>query len=339
MRLYCTYCDHRYLPRALALLASMEARGFEGEFWLFCLSDECFRILSLLNLSRIRAVRLSELEAQFPELLAVKPARETIEYYYTCSPAIVAFALARRPDAESVTFLDSDLWFFQSPDRVFDAIGAASVAIIPHNFVPRLRHLERFGRFNLGWVSFRNDAEGVGCLEWWRARCIEWCYGVVDDGRYADQGYLDRFPELAPHTKILTHKGCNLAPWNIENYEISLRDGELMVDEQPLLFFHFSGLQKGERYVFDSHRSYGAQHSRIIRDFIYKPYVQALLDAETTLERLQQYMGTQAVAPRGGMQIAGIDLKNLARDARRRYFQAVDLAQGWPIVIRGRRAT
>jgi len=150
VRLYCTYCDHRYLPRALALLASMEASGFEGEFWLFCLSDECFRILSLLNLSRVRAVRLSELEEQYPELLAVKAERQIIEYYYTCSPAIVRFALARVPAAEWVTFLDSDLWFFQSPDLVFDAIGEASVAIVPHNFVKRSRHFERFGRFNLG---------------------------------------------------------------------------------------------------------------------------------------------------------------------------------------------
>lgn len=337
-RLYCTYCDHRYLSRALALFASMEAMGFEGQFWLFCLSDECFSILSSLNLSRVKAVRLSELEAQHPELLAVKAGRQTIEYYYTCSPFILRFALACVPHAEWVTFLDSDLWFYQSPDRVFDAIGAASVAIIPHGFVSRLRYLEKFGKFNVGWVSFRNDNEGIRCLEWWQVRCIEWCYGWIDGDRYADQRYLDRFPDLAPHTKILTHKGCNLAPWNIENYDIALRDGRVFVDEQPLLFFHFSGLKKGERYVFDNHRHYGAQHSCVIRDFIYKPYVQSLLDAEAALERHNQSVGAQVITPRGGMRVANIDLKNLGRDLKRSFFQVLDLAQGWPIIVRDGKA-
>lgn len=336
-RIYCTYCDHRYLPRALALISSMEHHGFVGDIWLFCLSDECYDILAKLQHPRIRTVRLSELEAYYPELLAVKPTRQLIEYYYTCTPSILHYAFAHAPDAEWVTFLDSDLWFFRSPDLLFEQISAASVTIIPHNFTPRLRAYEKFGLYNVGWVTFHRDAEGERCLEWWRTSCLEWCYGKLDGERYADQRYLNRFPELAPHICILAHKGCNLAPWNIGHYSVTLQHGEVMIDEEPLIFFHFHGIQKWfDVFYFDPHRAYGAQHTSEIRNHIYRPYIESLTGAEQTLKAYDNSVGGRVVPPRG-RRFAGIDVKNVVRTMLRTTQRALDLVQGRPIVVWRRR--
>jgi hypothetical protein len=230
-----------------------------------------------------------------------------------------------------VVYLDADLWFFDSPDRVFHVIGDAPVAIIPHNFPPRLQALERFGRFNVGWVSFRRTEEGMHCLEWWRDRCLEWCFGKPEGDRCGDQGYLNKFSEIAPNTRIITHKGCNTAPWNIENYRVTERGGRIFVDEDPLLFFHFHGVHRAFGvFYFNGHRRYGAPLSRLMRSRLYRPYVAALDANERALRKILPDLDSTGVKLRGKT-ILGIDVRNLRRSAVALFYQIADLAAGRPI--------
>jgi hypothetical protein len=67
-RTYCTYFDHRYLTKGLALYRSLEEHGGEFELHVLCLSAECHDVLSRLGLGRARLVTLEELEAHDPEL-------------------------------------------------------------------------------------------------------------------------------------------------------------------------------------------------------------------------------------------------------------------------------
>ncbi len=78
---------------------------------------------------------------------------------------------------------------------MLDATAQASVAITPHNFTPAMRDKIVYGRFNVGWMSFRRCPEGLACLETYKANCLAWCYDRVEDGRFADQRYLDSWPE------------------------------------------------------------------------------------------------------------------------------------------------
>jgi hypothetical protein len=337
-RVYCTYCDHRYLPRALALIQSIRAHGSNDQIWVLCLSDQCFETLSSLAPPGVHAVPLHQIERAYPDLLASKSGRETIEYYYTCTATLTHYVLGRSPDAQWVTYLDSDLWFFQSPDLVFETIGNAPVAIIPHNFTPHNQKLEKFGKYNVGWVTFDRSEEGQRCLDWWRQSCIEWCYGRIEGDKFADQRYLDRFSSIAPHTAVIHHKGCNLAPWNIGNYAISLRDTTVFADEDPLIFFHFHGIKKSGAYYFDNHRSYGAPCSRITRNHIYKPYVEALVETEQVLARNFQFAAEEGI-PLRGARLGSLDVKNLARNARRLTYQMLDLIEGRPLLVRDSRIT
>jgi hypothetical protein len=71
-----------------------------------------------------------------------------------------------------------------------------------------------------------------------RERCTEWCHDHVDGDRYAVQGYLDSFSRLSK-ARAVDNVGANFAPWNFANYRIDFRDGWVMVDATPLIFFHF----------------------------------------------------------------------------------------------------
>ena len=332
-RVYATCFDHRYLPRGLALIESLRRHGCNDPVFVLCFNQLAMDAMRKLALDNVRLVDFAELEAVYPGLAAARENRATIEYYYTCTPAITEYALLQTPEASAVAYLDADLWFFDDPELVFGLMGEAPVAIIPHNFAPSRKSAERFGIYNVGWVGFARSSEGLNCLAWWHERCAEWCYGRIDGDRFADQGYLNHFAQVAAGTRILTHKGVNTAPWNIDNYQVSSRDGRVWLDGDPLIFFHFHGVDRHLGiFYFDNHRLYGAQYNAIIRNHLYRPYIAALLGKEALARQILPQAGQGRVDLRGS-RFLGLDLKNLRRKAMRLAFEIMDLAQGRPILV------
>ena len=224
-RVYCTYFDHNYLSRGLALYHSLQRHAPGSRLWVLCLSEACYTALVALDLPNLVPRRLADFEAADPEVAATRPDRSTIEYYFTCSPAWKLYVLKNEPDAEWVTYLDSDLFFFASPEPIYAEMKDAAFGIIPHHFTKRLADMRRFGIYNVGWVSVRNCDEGIAAVRWWRERCIEWCHDFVEGDRFADQRYLDRLPGLFPNVHVIQHLGANLAPWNFADLRVEWRDG------------------------------------------------------------------------------------------------------------------
>jgi hypothetical protein len=335
---YCTYFDHNYLSRGLALYHSLRRHAPGSRLWVLCLSEACHQTLVALDLPDVVPVRLADFEAADPEVAATRAHRSIIEYYFTCTPAWMLFVLAREADAEWVTYLDGDLFFFASPAIIYEELEGASVAIIPHRYPPRLARLRKFGTYNVGWVGARNESDGTAVIGWWREKCIEWCHDYVDGDRFADQGYLDSFPRLFPRVRIIENIGANLAPWNIGNYRIDFRGNRVLIDAiHPLVFFHFQGLKKALRwFIFNSHRVYRAPFSSAVRDHIYKPYIDELLAIEQTLDLILQ---VPAAKPhrRSGVVNVGQYLKSKVRNAGVRVFQLLDIVTGRAFfVFRGR---
>ena len=278
---FCTFFDDRYLAKGLALYRSLERHSPHFQLWALCLNPLAYDILTELNLPQLRPIALADFERGDSALLAAKANRSLIEYYFTCTPALPLFILEHNPDVQFITYLDADLFFFAEPQSVYDEIGDASIAIIEHRYSEANQCQKIFGTYNVGWVSFRRDEQGLACLRWWRDRCIEWCGDKVKDGRVADQGYLDDWPDRFNGVKVLQHKGANLAPWNLANYRIHLDRDRLLVDEQPLIFFHFHDCKQVFSWLYDSKlaTSYTAL-SWPVRRFIYKPYLQVLRQVE-----------------------------------------------------------
>jgi hypothetical protein len=286
MRYFCTYFDRHYLSRGLALHASLTLHCAAFKLWVLCLDQATFDTLSRMQLPGLEPIAVDELEAYDQRLAAVRPDRSPVEYYFTCTPSLPIFLFDRRPDVDLLTYLDADLFFFASPEPVFEEIGSASIAIIEHRFPHHLRHFERYGIYNVGWVSFRRDATGQECLRWWRERCIEWCYDRCEDGRFADQKYLDDWPRRFPNVVSLKHDGANLAPWNVMRYRVETAGGRLLVDGTPVIFFHFHGFRRLTRWLCDTNLGiYGATATRLIRRRVYRPYVAALASAVAAVER------------------------------------------------------
>ena len=285
MRYYCTYFDRHYLLRGLALYRSLKAHAEPFTLWALCFDDHSFEALAKLALTDLRPIALTDFERGDDALLAVKPTRSKVEYYFTCSPSLPLYVLSRHPEIDIITYLDADLYFYASPEPIFEELGAGSVLIVGHRFPPNRLQMEVNGIYNVGLLSFRNDRRGRECLEWWRERCLEWCYDKPDGTRYADQKYLDDWPQRFSGVVVLQHPGAGLAPWNWICSHIVADGFRLKADGQPLIFFHFASLKMLTPWLYDpvsEGRLYG-EMPFWMRRALYSPYIEALKQAAREL--------------------------------------------------------
>jgi hypothetical protein len=291
--IYCSYFDHNYLPRALLTIRSLRLYDTATPIYILTLSDLCETVLRELALPNVRIIPLRTLEEAYPELVAVKPTRSRIEYYFTLTPFLPHYLFAATP-AERVTYIDMDLYFFSSPKPVLHSLGQASVAITPHRFSFEYRNHFVYGLFNVAWLTFRRCAEGLDCLNSYKADCTAWCYDRLEDGRFGDQKYLDSWPQRYPSLRAIEHKGVNLASWNIDNYELKLKNQKLTVDADPVVFYHFSGtIMRPDGSMEVSVPSRPGPSKNVMIRHIVKPYVRKL---ETQRANLHQRFPALAAA-------------------------------------------
>jgi 2-polyprenyl-3-methyl-5-hydroxy-6-metoxy-1,4-benzoquinol methylase len=241
---FCTLFDINYLPRGLVLYRSLERYCTDFRLRVFCMDTETKEILNRLALPRLTAIGLDELEAHDSELLAVKPTRTQVEYCWTATPAVCAYALETEPELEAITYLDADLMFFRDPEPIWHEFGDDSVLIVPHRYAPQWQpHEETSGTYNVEFMTFRRDERGLEALHWWRERCLEWCFFRFEDGKMGDQKYLDDWPERFAGVHVLEHPGGGLAPWNVDRYELARQNGSVLVDDRELVFYHYHSLR------------------------------------------------------------------------------------------------
>jgi len=286
MEYFCTYFDINYLSRGLVLYDSLLKHVDDFRLFILCHDEETFVTLKQLDREKIIPINIKDFEMNDFQLKQAKNNRSKIEYYFTCTPSLPLYILKNNLAIESIAYLDADLYFFDSYDTVKTEVGNASIAIIPHHFPFGNEDKLQFGKFNVGYIFFRNDFHGLRCLEEWRSNCIKWCYDKVENGKFADQKYLDQWPNDYENLKIINHKGMNLAPWNIKQYNIVQRDGKIQVDLDNLVFVHFHAFRKiKNRFYEPGLHGYGVQLTNVMREYIYRPYVQNLTEIEKTLRK------------------------------------------------------
>jgi hypothetical protein len=286
LRHFCTYFDKNYLSRGLALYDSLRAHQPSFRLYVGCFDEETRAELTRRALPGVVAIAQSELEAHDPELAATRAGRTRVEYFFTSTPSWLRFVFDRFGEVELLTYVDADIRFFSTSEPLFAEMGTASIAAVEHRYPRHLRYLEDRGRFNVGWLSFRRDAQGLACVDWWRERCIEWCYDRVDGGRYADQKYLDEWPGRFDMLRVLQHKGVNVAPWNVAASRVEVEGSTVRVDGDPLICFHFHGLKHVAGPLYESGlRSYRVRLGPTLRRHVFEPYLRELMCHEAELTR------------------------------------------------------
>jgi putative methyltransferase (TIGR04325 family) len=286
-RQYCTYLDHNYVPRVLVMADSLRRHGGDFRLHVLCLSDLCARMLTALAVPEIVPIRLDAFEQRYPDLLHIKPTRTTVEYFFTLTPFLPAYCMDRDADLLEITYLDSDLCFFTDPQAIFDVIGDRSIGIVPQHLSPYWSFAVKFGRFNVGWITYRRTDPGLRCLLKYCQDCFAWCFERLEPGRYSDQKYLDLWPAAFPNDlAVVDHKGVNVALYNVDAYAVTEHDDRIWCDDEPLIFYHFHGVYQDTdgNYAVSLPIEHGEREDTVIRR-IYRPYLARLIEQRQLLLR------------------------------------------------------
>ena len=271
MEHYVTLFDSLFLPQGLALHASLQRHGGAHRLWVLCVDEQTHEVLTKLDLPNVALIRLANVETA--ELLAVKPGRNKGEYCWTLTPFAPRFVFEADPTVGRVTYVDADLWLLKSPApifREFEASGAA-VLITDHAYAPEFDQSAESGQYCVQFMTFvRDHSEPV--RKWWEERCIEWCFGRAEGGKFGDQKYLDDWPERFGNVvHVLQAQDLALAPWNATRFPIS-----------RAVFFHFHGLRLLPRRWVDLSPGYPLPPP-VVRH-VYEPYIAKLRDTARKLE-------------------------------------------------------
>jgi hypothetical protein len=171
--------------------------------------------------------------------------------------------------------MDADIYFFNSPAPLYQELADKSILITPHRFAQKHAARIRYGMFNVSFQAFRNNATGLACLRLWKEQCSGWCYDKLENDRFADQKYLDRWPELYKDELVIpTNAGAGVAPWNVEDLSLSTRNGKVLVHGSPLIYYHFHHLRfVTPRLLLSGLQNYQVTLNNILLNKIYAPYI------------------------------------------------------------------
>jgi hypothetical protein len=273
---FCTLFDTHYFSRGLALYYSLEKYCTEFHIYIFAFDQAADELLRKMNLSKATIISLKEFEDD--ELLRIKPSRSIAEYCWTCTSSTILYILEKYK-VESCTYLDADLYFYSSPEPIFEEMGNSSILITEHRYSPQYNKQLKSGRYCVQFVTFRNNNDGLTALKWWRDRCIEWCYARYEDGKFGDQLYLEDWTERFQGVNVLQHLGGGLAAWNIQQYTFEEINGRIIGKEIltqrkfEAIFYHFHYL----RFFTNNEIELGRRTlTNNVLDIFYKPYIKFL---------------------------------------------------------------
>ncbi|MFZ4116597.1 MAG: hypothetical protein ACOYK6_07760 [Chthoniobacterales bacterium] len=151
---------------------------------------------------------------------------------------------------DKVIYLDSDMKLFKNLSEAWEKLDHADLSLTPHrngatSFAAPLvssMMLRISGIFNAGYIGATPSISPF--LDWWWEKTHYNC--LVDDfiiGIYLDQLYLHEALGRVDQLNILKHAGYNVAWWNFDQRKIERHHDHYIVNNLPLVLFHFSCFQ------------------------------------------------------------------------------------------------
>tara|TARA_R110000868_G_scaffold247587_2_gene503979 strand:+ start:845 stop:1750 length:906 start_codon:yes stop_codon:yes gene_type:complete len=237
---FCTISTNSHLFKVDTLFESLKNQGCSSE--LICLATQT----GTDTIKNGRLLRPNEIDLGETGRAIRKKHNKTSDHLRWSLKPVLIRALLEKYD--KVIYLDNDLFFVGNPSFLWEDLEQSDVLLTPHHY-PRspktnqnwLEANFKVGLYNAGFIAVNKKA--ISVIDWWAECCLYRCEKSLIRGLFDDQKYLDLFPIIHPNTKVLEHRGCNVAGWNTDVCERTVNtDGTISIcDKWPLIFVHFNG--------------------------------------------------------------------------------------------------
>lgn len=195
------------------------------------------------------------------ELAAMRQRYSLAELCFAVKPYLMLHLL--QAGAGQVHYLDGDCLVLSSLEPLVRELAPADVLLTPHSLTPipadgrtpRALTVLRGGVFNAGYVGLNDTAEGRRFVQWWAAMTTVNSHNAPSAAMCGDQRWLDLVPVLFPGGAICRHPGANAGYWNLHERQLTNSPGGFRVNDQALLFFHFSGYRLQQPQQLSQHQN------------------------------------------------------------------------------------
>lgn len=220
--IFVSYINKFYLRKYLLMYRSLSSNcKLDHRFLLFAFDQETCDILKSLCCPNLSVIPVHFVEDVFSISHSLLSDRTYIEYMFTLGPLIILYSRIHYPEA-TITFVDSDYYFFSSPDHYLSRKGQEDMRFAMHAFPAKYVYLESHGKYNVGWNTFFPTVAAYKALRRWSLLSIEWCRDIVLEGRFAEQKYLDLLESPSTQVSGISDGKMGLAEYNFFQYDISV---------------------------------------------------------------------------------------------------------------------
>ena len=298
------YIDANYLPKFLICYNSLQ-KHFNNRFvmHLHCFDNITYNILKEYNLPNLELY--SKQEFEIIEALAQKNNKKSYEYFWTYTPIVLEQIMGKVNENDLVVYLDTDMMFFNSPQVIFDEIEDKDVLIQPNNFSVKERwQFDPIGYYCTSFNVFRNNDNSRKIVKEWKEQCLNWCGADFKTGQFGDQKYMDYWRDQYEKVREVTVVGANVAPWNIHKFDVSTRDGNLYINNNPLVYYHFHAFKMNFddlSYMIEGDRDNHYEIRQDAIDNIYAPYIERYKEELSKLKTNELFNKYIKVNPTGSV--------------------------------------
>lgn len=241
----CTIVSKNYLPYARVLMKSFSQ--FHPDVKTFVLLAD--KIDGFFDPSRenFEVIEADSLGIKDFDSFAFK--YNIVEFNTAVKPFFMEYLLSQRGFTKAV-YLDPDIMVFNELTHVFTLLDSYSVVLTPHvtqplpddGRSPKDIDILKAGCFNLGFIGLSKSESTSRLLSWWKERLYDSCLQGPISGYAVDQGWMSLVPCLFSNYYILREPGYNIAYWNLHERTVTKKGDNFLVNNTPLYFFHFSGI-------------------------------------------------------------------------------------------------
>jgi hypothetical protein len=257
-----TICSANYLAQAITLGYSLQNTNSDVEFRIYLVDrlegrEEIIKRVPF-TLIEIENVPVDDFEGMILRY-------NVVELNTSVKPFIFDHIFKSEPDIQKVVYLDPDIKVFQPLTNLFETLDNYNMVLTPHiltpsDNIPYAQPESNFlatGIFNLGFVAIKFSDESMKILNWWKEKLLYQGYNRLDHHLFYDQKWMNFVPVFFDGVFIEKNRGYNMAPWNLHERILSLKNELYYVNEsEKLLFFHFSSLKAANPDKISFHTKY-----------------------------------------------------------------------------------
>ena len=230
--------DYNFLAKGLTLYESLTK--FDDAFTMhyLCIDKETLSKLQEINLPNVVAYDLEDLLKVDPVLAALK--EEDYRYFCWSLASYFTYFIYLQHKCD-LTYIDSDIYFHENFNIVFNSIGETDIGLFRHRQYP-VSQPNGNGWFNVGVVHFKDTKVASEHLHWWANAVLYKRFPAL--ATCGDQRYLDVFTVLPREHLFVDGEIGHGAPWHWQLYDLSTYDQDKRITwegkKQKLVFSHFS---------------------------------------------------------------------------------------------------